>query len=41
MNFEVLQFKLAEQDIAAITEKFDCGWHVFTAPEENPYNLFA
>ena len=40
-NFASKDFKLADEDVEAITKKFDDGTLIFKAPGDNPYNVFA
>ena len=37
---QAIEFKMEEADVQTITENFDDGTLLFTAPEETNYNLF-
>ena len=39
-NMQAIEFKMEEADVQTITENFDDGTLLFTAPEETNYNLF-
>jgi len=36
-----MAFRMTNDDVEAITDKFDDGTLLFSAPKENPYNLFV
>lgn len=40
-NLGAVNFKMSAEDVKAVAQKLDCNLHLFIAPEENPYNLFA